>query len=43
MTYPQAHYLPSKKLNVLLKFCVRILFCKYYFRKKKDADPDPYL
>jgi hypothetical protein len=25
----------------LLKFCVKILFCKYYFRKVKDPDTDP--
>jgi hypothetical protein len=36
------------KLNFLLKFCVNILFFKYYFsplntfnRKGKDSDPDP--
>ncbi len=36
--------------NFLLKFCVKILFCKHYFillstfmRKGKDPDPDPYL
>jgi hypothetical protein len=35
------------KINFLLKFCVKILFCKHYFnplnifmRKGKDPDPD---
>jgi hypothetical protein len=47
ITCPQAHHFQSKKLNFLLNFCVKILFCKHYFiplntfmRKK---DPDPYL
>jgi hypothetical protein len=49
---PQAHHLQSKKFNFLLKFCVKILFCRHYFsplntfmRKGKDPDPepDPYL
>jgi hypothetical protein len=38
------------KINFLQKFCVKILFCKYYFsplntfmRKGKDPDPDPCL
>jgi hypothetical protein len=38
-----------KKLNFLLKFCVKILLCKHYFsplnafrRKGKDPDPDLY-
>ena len=50
ITYPQAHYLQSKKLKVLLKFCVKILFCGQYFSplitcmwKGKDPEPDPYL
>jgi hypothetical protein len=50
ITCPQAHHLQFKKLNFLLKFCVKILFCKHYFsplntfmRKGKDPDPDPYL
>ncbi len=42
----------KKKLNFLLTFCVKILFCRHYFsplntsmRKGKDPepDPDPYL
>jgi hypothetical protein len=42
----------SSVFNFLLKFCVKILFCKHYFsplntfmRKGKDPDmdPDPYL
>ena len=49
ITYPQAHYLRSKKLNfLLLKFCAKILICKHYFsplntfvRKGKDLEPDP--
>ncbi len=32
-----------KKFNFLLKFRVKILFCKHYFRKGKDPEPDPYL
>jgi len=43
-------YLQSSKFNFLLKFCVKILFCKHYFnplktfmRKGKDQDQDPYL
>jgi hypothetical protein len=38
------------KFNFLLKFCIKILFCKHYFsllntfmRKEKDPDPDPYI
>ncbi len=33
----QAHYLQP---YFLLKFCVKILFCKHYFRKGKDPEPD---
>jgi hypothetical protein len=40
--------LSPKKLNCLLKFCVKILFGKHYFsllnifmRKKKDPVPEP--
>ncbi len=43
--HPQAHYLQSKNKNnkkLLQKFCVKILFCKHYFRKRKEPDPDPY-
>jgi hypothetical protein len=47
ITYPQAHYLECSKLNFLLKFCVKILFCKHYFSPlnifmRKGKDPDPY-
>jgi hypothetical protein len=51
-SYNQAHYLQSQKLNFLLKYCVKILFCNHYFsqlntfmRKGKDPDPcpEPYL
>ncbi len=43
ITYPQANY-----LNVLLKFCFKILFCEHYFSllntlMRKGKDPDPYL
>jgi hypothetical protein len=31
ITYPQAHHLQSKKFICLLKFCVKILFCRHYF------------
>jgi hypothetical protein len=36
------------KFNFWLKFCVKILFCKHYFRPlstytTKGKDPDPYL
>jgi hypothetical protein len=48
MTCPQAHHLQSKKSYFLLKFCVKILFCRHYFsllntfmRKGKDPVPDP--
>ncbi len=37
-------------LNFLLKFCIKILWCRHYFsplntfmRKGKDPDPDPYI
>jgi hypothetical protein len=50
ITYPQAHNLQSQKFNFLIKFLVKILFCKYHFstlitfiRKWKDPDLDPYL
>jgi hypothetical protein len=42
------HYLHSWKFIFLLKFCVKILFCKHYFsplntfmRKGKDPNPEP--
>ncbi len=49
ITCPQAHHLQSQKFNFLLKFCVKILFCRHYFsplntfmRKGKEPDPEPY-
>ncbi len=49
-TCPQAHHLQSKKFNFLLTFCVKILFCRHYFRppnnfmrKGNDLEPDPDL
>ncbi len=44
LTYPLAHYMQSQKFNFLLKFCVKILFCKHYFSPEPDSelDPDPY-
>ncbi len=49
-TYPQAHYIPSKKTKFFekFKFCVKILFCKQSFSPLnifmgKEKDPDPYL
>ncbi len=42
------HHHQSKKFNFLLKFCVKMLFCRYYFSplntfmtKRKDPEPDP--
>ncbi len=42
------HINGSLKIKFLLKFCVKIRFCKHYFRplntltrKEKDPDPDP--
>ncbi len=52
ITCPQVHHLQSKKFNFLLKFCLKMLFCRHCFsslntfmRKGKDPkpDPDPYL
>ncbi len=51
ITCPQALHLQSKKFHVLLKFCVKILFCRHYrtvFKRKgkdpePDSCPDPYL
>ena len=41
-------YFFLKKFNFLLKFCVKILFCKHYFSPLstfmgKGKDPDAYL
>ncbi len=50
ITYPQAYYLQSWKLNFLLKFWVKILFFKQFFsqlntlmRRRQDSEPDPDL
>jgi hypothetical protein len=50
ITCPQAHHLQFRKLNFLLKFCDKMLFCRHYFspldtfmRKRRNPDPDPYL
>jgi hypothetical protein len=47
ISWPEAHHLQSKKINFLLNFCVKILFCRHYFntlmRKGKDPEPDPDL
>ncbi len=50
ITCPQAHHLQSKKFTFLVKFCIKILFCRHYFsplntfiRKGKDPEPDPEL
>ncbi len=52
ITYPEAHYLQSLIYCFKDKFCVKILFCQYYFspfntfmRKGQDPDrePDPNL
>jgi hypothetical protein len=51
---PQARHLQSKKINFLLKFCVKMIFCRHFtsplntfMRKGKDPepepDPDPYI
>jgi len=47
---PSLFNLQSEKFIFLLKFRVKILFCKYYFspfntfmRKGKDLEPDPDL
>jgi hypothetical protein len=51
-TYLQAHYLQSKKFYFLLKFRVKILFCKHYVSpintfmskgKDPDSEQDPEL
>jgi hypothetical protein len=43
-------HLQSKKLNIFLKFCVNMIFCRHYInplntfmRKGKDPEPNPYL
>jgi hypothetical protein len=50
VTCPQAHHLQSKKIILLLKFCVKILVVlqalfqsaqHIYVRKEKDPEPDP--
>jgi hypothetical protein len=50
--YIFSYNLPAGTLSSVLKFCVKILFCKHYFssfitfmRNEKDpeTDPDPYL
>jgi hypothetical protein len=48
ITCPQLHHLQSRKLNFLLKCCVKMLFCRHYFSplntfmtKGKDPEPDP--
>jgi|LakMenE18May11ns_1017448.scaffolds.fasta_scaffold9653836_1 hypothetical protein len=48
ITCPQAHHLQSKKFNILLNLCVKILFWWHYFRPlntflRKGKDPDPHL
>jgi hypothetical protein len=47
ITCPQVHHLQSKKCNFLLKFCVKMLFCRHYFsplnifmRKGTDLEPE---
>ena len=44
----QAHHLQSKNFYLLLKFSVKILFCRHFFSPlntsmRKGKDPDPYL
>jgi hypothetical protein len=48
ITCSQAHHLQSEIKKILLKFCVKILFCRHYFSPLKTfmrqgKDPDPYL
>jgi hypothetical protein len=48
ITCLQAHHLQSKKFNFLLKFCLKMLFCRHYFSPlntfmRKVKGPDPYL
>jgi hypothetical protein len=47
---PQAYHFQSKNFNFVLKFFVKISFCRHYFRplntfmrKRLNPDPDPYL
>ncbi len=35
ITCQQAHHLQSKKINFLLKFCVKILFYRHFFSPRK--------
>ncbi len=47
-TCQQTHHLQSKKFNYLLKFCVKIIYCRRYYSPlntsmRKGKDPDPYL
>ncbi len=46
ITSPQAHHIQSEKIIFLLKFCIKILFCRRYFsplntflRIGKDTEP----
>jgi hypothetical protein len=44
-TCKQAHHLQFKKFNFLLKFCVKISFCRHYFsplNKFMRKGNDPY-
>jgi hypothetical protein len=34
------HIIFSLQTNFLQTFCVKVLFCKSYFRKGKDPDPE---
>jgi hypothetical protein len=45
---PQVHHLQFKKFNFLLRFGVKMLFCRHYFSPlntfmRKGKDPDPHL
>jgi hypothetical protein len=48
ITCSQVHHLQSKKIYFLLKFCVKMIFCRDYLsslntfmRKGKNPQPDP--
>ncbi len=43
ITYPQAHYLQSEKLNFWKHFFSNFILQALFMRKGKDPDPDPYL
>ncbi len=48
ITCHQVHHLQSKKFNFLLKFCVKMLFCRHSLSPlntcvRKGTDPDPHL